>query len=152
MNRNLTGAHVLALDENGNVWAWGLNNKGQIGNAKDVTLTQNKYGYESSGYHRETTTDTDDDTELHEEYNAESRWAYIPEPFHVESYTDGDNTVYYTVDDNFVVVSPQIVAGLEGTERLSSIVEIAAGGNSSVAVRADGYVYAWGDNSKGQLG
>lgn len=35
---------------------------------------------------------------------------------------------------------------------MNSISEISAGGNSSIAVRNDGYAYAWGNNDNGQLG
>jgi alpha-tubulin suppressor-like RCC1 family protein len=84
-------AHTLALDTNGNVWAWGRNAQGAV----------------------------------------------------------GDNT---TIDRSMAVQ----VKNPAGTAPLSNIVRIAAGGTAllghSLAVAADGTVYAWGYNVKGQLG
>lgn len=84
-------AHTLALDVNGNVWAWGSNASGAL----------------------------------------------------------GDNT---TVNRGVAVK----VKNLSGTGDLTNIVRIAAGGSGtsghSLAVAADGTVYAWGSNSAAQLG
>lgn len=84
-------AHTLALDVNGNVWAWGYNAKGALGD---------------------------------------------------NSTTDRSTAVQ--------VLNPS------GTGPLSNIVRIAAGGTGllghSLAVAADGTVYAWGYNANGQLG
>jgi gliding motility-associated-like protein len=38
------------------------------------------------------------------------------------------------------------------TERLTGIIAVAAGGNHTLALRYDGTVWAWGNNSNGQLG
>jgi len=84
-------AHTLALDVNGNVWAWGCNDKGAL----------------------------------------------------------GDNTVTSRG-------TAAKVKNTTGTGDLSNIVRIAAGGTGllghSMAVAADGTVYAWGYNGNGQLG
>jgi len=47
--------------------------------------------------------------------------------------------------------TPRAVAGPEGKGVLAGIVSIAAGGLHSVAVAADGTVYAWGYNGTGQV-
>lgn len=84
-------AHTLALDVNGNVWAWGSNSSGAL----------------------------------------------------------GDNT---TLNSGVAVK----VKNLSGTGDLTNIVRIAAGGTETVghslAVAADGTVYAWGSNANAQLG
>jgi len=46
---------------------------------------------------------------------------------------------------------PRPVAGSEGKGELANIVSIAAGGLHSLAVKADGTVYAWGYNGTGQV-
>jgi alpha-tubulin suppressor-like RCC1 family protein len=48
--------------------------------------------------------------------------------------------------------TPQQVVGVGGAGTLSNVVHVAAGSNSSYAVRADGSVVAWGSNSSGALG
>lgn len=51
--------------------------------------------------------------------------------------------------DNTARVTPTAPFTIEG---LSSVVELAAGSQFSLALRADGTVLAWGDNTLGQLG
>lgn len=80
-------AHTLALDENRNVWAWGANTKGSL----------------------------------------------------------GDNS---TAAKGYAVK----VKDPSGTGDLANIVKIAAGGDSSLALDADGKVYGWGNNTYAQLG
>ncbi len=48
--------------------------------------------------------------------------------------------------------TPVEVEGPGGTGTLSNIVAISAGGYHSLALTADGHVYAWGYNGYGQLG
>jgi len=76
------GAHVLALKEDGTVWAWGDNYEGQLGNG---------------------------------------------------TFADG-------------VAVPAQVPGL------TNIVAVAAGADHSLALRSDGTLWVWGDNSYGELG
>jgi len=48
--------------------------------------------------------------------------------------------------------NPQQVVGVGGTGTLSNVVHVAAGAQSSYAVRGDGTVVAWGSNLNGALG
>jgi alpha-tubulin suppressor-like RCC1 family protein len=50
------------------------------------------------------------------------------------------------------VPAPVQVKGLGGNGVLSDILAIAAGGQTNLALRADGTVWSWGVNNKGQLG
>lgn len=80
------GYHSLAVDSDGHVWSWGLNDKGQLG-----------YGTtENSGA--------------------------------AQMVMIGDN------------------------QPMENIVAVAAGNKHSLALTADGHVYAWGDNTYDQLG
>ena len=133
LNDNTSGGHTLALDKNGNVWAWGLNNKGQIGTNTDVKFEQIQLGFTTNGYTNDEGV-VEGDSEWHKEYDAETYYTYIPS------------------QENLYITEPTKVVGLEGIGYLNSISEISAGGNSSIAVRNDGYAYAWGNNDNGQLG
>lgn len=75
-------SYSLALKEDGTVWAWGKNDIGQLGNGAD----------------------------------------YLDDPV------------------------PQMVSGLD------NIVDISAGASHALALKADGTVWAWGDNNKYKLG
>ncbi|MCM1297470.1 MAG: hypothetical protein NC311_18175, partial [Muribaculaceae bacterium] len=79
--------HIIALDGAGQVWAWGDNTYGQLGNGK------------SGGY------------------------STLP-----------------------------VKVLLTGNHNNVPITRIFAGGNPSMAIDAEGHIYAWGDNSKGQVG
>ncbi|RYD99337.1 MAG: hypothetical protein EOP50_04350, partial [Sphingobacteriales bacterium] len=84
--------HNLALKQDGTVWAWGLNNNGQLG---DGTYT--------------------------------NRTTAVP--------------VQQTVQTSGSVLTA-----------LTDVVAIAAGDSHSVALKRDGSVWVWGNNSQGQLG
>lgn len=97
--------HVLALDGNGAVWAWGYNGLGQLGD----TTTINR----STPVRVQIITDSS------------------TTPVQVQDFTAALITSSFTVDG----VSP-----------------ILAAGHHSLARKADGTLWAWGDNAYGQLG
>ncbi len=82
-----TGGHTIALASDGTVWAWGLNDNGQLGDG-----------------------------------------------------TGGDRKR-----------AVQVV-GIGGSGVLTNVVDIAASGNSSYALLANGKVVSWGSDANGQLG
>ena len=137
------GQHFsLALKDNGEVWGWGHSRFGQIGEngvgidqvtGNDITHRtvpikvkglQNIIAI-SSGHRYSLALDSNGDV-----------WAW------------GLNSANYlgvgTTDD--YVFTPKKVLGL------SDIVEISVGDNSSMALRSDGRILAWGSNSYGELG
>ena len=57
----------------------------------------------------------------------------------------------YTRSLYAVPVAAPVVAGTTSTP-LNNVVQVSGGSNYSLALTADGYVYAWGDNTYGQLG
>ena len=99
--------HSLALDKDGNVYAWGRNEYGQLG-------TGSSLGPEGCGG--------------------------------VYSYPN-----YQTGQTEYARYSPCSTTPVK-VPGLSNIVQIVAGYEFSVALKADGTVYAWGSNDYGQLG
>ncbi|HKQ61655.1 MAG TPA: S8 family serine peptidase [Candidatus Polarisedimenticolaceae bacterium] len=124
-------AHSVSVHNTGSVWAWGLNQSGQLG---DGTLTD-RNGPVRSG-------------------SLTNVVAVAAGVFHTVAldasgnvFTWGGNAEGQLGDGGSATrIAPFQVPGLTG------VVAIAAGGNHTLAVTGAGAVYAWGDNSGGQLG
>ncbi|MCK5160783.1 MAG: hypothetical protein KAQ99_04335, partial [Candidatus Aureabacteria bacterium] len=130
--------HNLALDSDGNVWAWGYNNYGQLGNGTfdsaaylpfQISGLSNIIAITAGGYH---SLALDSDGNIYS-------WGRGSSGEMGDGTTDNRHT-------------PAITA-----TGLSYIAAIAAGEMSSYALRIDnvstwnGRVYGWGDNESGEL-
>jgi alpha-tubulin suppressor-like RCC1 family protein len=131
-------AHTVALSDSGHVFVWGMHTHGQLGigrgapkiikspiqlHAMDgVNVTNMACGL----YHNLLLTAQG------------TVWAF------------GDNTFgsVGTGDNKYVHYFPQKVGALQSKQ----VIGVAAGAYHSLAVTDQGEVYAWGDNSEGQLG
>jgi alpha-tubulin suppressor-like RCC1 family protein len=122
-------SHTLVLDTSGNVWAFGLNTNGQLG---DGTTTQRTSPVQvltgviaiAAG----------DKHSLAIKTNG-SVWAW------------GLNTNGQIGDGTTVQKNSPTAVSLTGT-----YIAVAGGGSHSLALKSDGSVYAWGLNGNGQLG
>ena len=129
-------SHSLALKSDGTVWAWGLNNYGQLG---DSTTTQRMSPTQTGGASFTNITaiaaGMNHCVAVRNGSGSNIVWAW------------GDNT-YGQLGDNSTTQrnTPVTVSGLTG------VVAVAAGANHSLALLSDGSVKAWGDNTYGQLG
>jgi alpha-tubulin suppressor-like RCC1 family protein len=136
-------AHSLALDEDGKVYAWGINNYGQLGDGTttfrtspvavvngNVSFTSKNLVQVSAGGSHSLALDEDGKVYA---------WGYNS----FSSLGDGTTTNR---------ASP--VAVVDGGVNFTSktIVEISAGEAHSLALDSEGKVYAWGINAYGQLG
>ena len=139
--------HTLALKANGTVSGWGESGGGQLGNQYvalpyqnspvDIYLNGNNDPLDhivmvATG-DRHSLALRDDGTVYAWGANRNGQ---------VGSGTTAEATVYYPIK----------VVGPDGTGELDNIVAIASGANHSLALTADGEVYAWGSNIYGQLG
>jgi len=123
------GGQSMAIDVDGYVYAWGANDKGQlgIGTVSTSQTTPKKIAgsqkfWDVAGGDKHTLGLAQDGTV----------WAW------------GDNSAGQLA--NPASSSPKKVAGL------ADVVQIAAGGRFSLALTAQGKLHAWGDNTHGQLG
>jgi alpha-tubulin suppressor-like RCC1 family protein len=132
--------HSLALDKDGNVYSWGDNSNGQlgIGSLTDKYVAQEVDDLSdivaiSTGYYHSLALKSDGTV-----------WAW------------GDNAkgqlgINSTTDSTSPVQVKRGEADGDGTY-LTDIVAIAAGAYFNLALDVEGNVWAWGDNSNGELG
>ena len=124
--------HSLALDNNGDVWAWGSNTWGQLGNGEKA---DSWYAVELSGISSVAQV-------------AAGSWHSIAVKTTGSVHAWGGNWWGQLGDGTDINASrPVAVTGLTGT-----FTGVGAGENHSVALRNTGTVYAWGRNRHGQLG
>jgi alpha-tubulin suppressor-like RCC1 family protein len=133
------GDHSLALTADGTVWAWGDNTFGQLGNGSSGSTSV--VPVQVSGLSRVVAIAAGD---LH------------------SVALKADGTVWAWGNNTFGQLGNGTIGGFGGAVNLSSVpvqasdlsgvVAIAAGGDHSLALTADGTVWAWGFNGYGQLG
>ena len=119
------GDHSLAITADGNLWAWGSNGGGQLG---DGTNNDSNVPVRITGL-----------SNVQQIAAGESHSLAITADGNLWAWGLGDGT-----DTRSNV--PVRVTGLSNVQR------IAAGGDHSLAITADGNLWAWGDNFYGQLG
>ena len=129
------GLHSLALDADGNAWAWGFNRDGQLG---DATITRRTTPVEVAMPEGVTFTSL---------VAGERHSIALDE--HGNAWTWGSN-VYGQLGDGtaFRRTTPVRVT----MPALVRFVAVAAGGQHSVALDQYGNVWGWGRNDQGQLG
>ena len=130
--------HNLALQSNGTVWAWGLNNLGQLGNG---TTTNSSIPVQVPGLSNII------------EVASNSRASPYTDSFSMALqsngtvWTWGANNYGQLGNGTFVnSTTPVQVTGL------SNVIAIGTGRGHALALRNDGTVWAWGLNNLGQLG
>ncbi|MBI3609808.1 MAG: hypothetical protein HY204_03790 [Nitrospirae bacterium] len=133
-------SHTLAVKTDGTVWAWGSNFSGQLGNG-DLSLSNRSAPVQ--------VVDT----------AATGFLSGIVAVAAGESHSlalKNDGTVWAWGDNSYGQLGDGTTAGQHVTpiqvSVLTNVIAIAAGGRHSIAIKTDGTVWAWGQNSGGQLG
>lgn len=124
--------HTVALKADGTVWAWGANAQGQVGN--NTTIDQ-KTPVQAVGLTDVIAISAGTDHTLAVKRDG-TVWGW------------GANTAGKLGESTAVIrrTVPTQIAGI------SDVIGVAAGENHSAAVKRDGTVCVWGNNSAGQLG
>lgn len=121
--------HNLALKADGTVWAWGYNGSGRLGTG---TTTTSLYPVKVQGL-----------TSVEKIYANEASMAIKTDG---SVYAWGPNDGRYGNGSSGYSTFPILVSNL------NSIEEISLGSNFGVALKNDGNLISWGDNTYGQLG
>ncbi|KAI1844210.1 hypothetical protein JX266_009694 [Neoarthrinium moseri] len=140
--------HAIALDQAGNVWAWGVGQKNQLGyhlfesrqysrrllesfQPRRVNLRRNKAKYIASGLEHSFAVDQKDNV-----------WAWGLNRFGQAGYAKDAGS------DNVCLPYPMKIAGLSG----KGVTVLSGGADHSAAVTVDGQCLVWGRIDGGQLG
>jgi alpha-tubulin suppressor-like RCC1 family protein len=130
------GSHSLALKSDGTVWAWGNNGEGQLG---DGTITRRTTPVQVS--------------------SLSGVIAVAGGTYHSLA-VKSDGTVWAWGNNEYGQLGDRTTTNRNTPVKVSSPSGVIAvfggggydGGSHSLALKSDGTVWAWGNNSKGQLG
>lgn len=135
------GSHSLAIKDNA-VWAWGANNAGQLGNGNFIGFTvpirvpgTDGASAISAGFAHSIAVKSADG----------SVWGWGGNSGQL-----GDGTVFERPTPVHVLTADPAHAGQ--TLPLTGFVDVASGTVHNLALKSDGTVWSWGQNSAGQLG
>ncbi len=139
--------HTVAVDSNGYVWSWGRNYYGQLGDGTNINRKEPV----------RVRVDGDEEEFLSEIIDVAAGYNHIialDENGHVWAWGSNERGQLGNGNSGFEANKSMAVKvkGPGGLELLAGIEAIAAGFEHSIALDANGNVYAWGSNSYGQLG
>lgn len=128
-----SGGHLLARQSNGNVWAWGANGWGQLGNGGTSSSPVTTPALVSSVSNVAAVSAG----QIHSMGATSDGAVYV---------WGGNSTGQLGLGDTANRTSPTLISGVSG------IVGVTGGENFSLAWKADGTVFGWGGNGRGELG
>src|SRR5690242_3010401 len=136
------GSHALALRADGTVWGWGTNSDWELGVTTAAGMMGSDTPVPATGLEQVRGLATGDDHGIALRADG-SVWAWGKNDHGQVGVPQGENCPYHP--------RPCVQAAV-AVPGLSGIKAVAATEDSSFALGADGTVWAWGANEKGQLG
>jgi alpha-tubulin suppressor-like RCC1 family protein len=166
--------HTAAVDDQRTVWTWGGNFVGQIGDGSNMQRLS-PYRVPSLEAIKSVAAGPNQTLALSQD-GAVWQWGQrgntqyamptpVPDLTHVRQIAAGDNHAAALRDDGLVWTWGSNYAGQLGVDKsnavrndpapvegLTDVIQVTAGNGYTAALRSDGTVWTWGDNSVGQLG
>nr|WP_232345925.1 InlB B-repeat-containing protein [Bifidobacterium sp. W8120] len=150
-SKDTTYGFSLAVGSDGNAYAWGLNNYGQLG---DGTRTNRTTPVIVKKPDRTTYPDLPDDF-TYVQVSAGGRHSLaLGSDGYVYAWGDNSNGRLgnNTTSPSYAPVRVHDPGSPTDASKGLQAIQVSAGSNHSLAVGSDGYAYAWGLNNYGQLG
>ncbi|WP_232345813.1 RCC1 domain-containing protein [Bifidobacterium sp. W8120] len=147
--------HSLALGSDGNAYAWGYNNQGQLG---DGTTTERHTPVRVKTPDRNTYPDLPKDFTYVQVSAGSSYSLALGSDGYAYAWGNnrhgqlGNNTTSGDEDANPAPARVHDPASPNDASKGLKAIQVSAGTDHSLAVGSDGYAYAWGYNSDGRLG
>jgi alpha-tubulin suppressor-like RCC1 family protein len=121
--------HVLAIKENGTLWAWGRNNQGQLGIGSTV------------------------DQVTPVQVGTETTWVWVSAGLQFSTALKSDGTLWTWGSNSHGQLGRVGVTNIPGLVNSSNPWKtVAAGGYHTVGIKQDSTLWAWGRNDYGQMG
>ena len=134
--------HSCAVNTSDNVFCWGSNTDGQLGDQNEPTASDTPVqvvGVGGSGFLGSVSSTS----------NGNDFSCALTTGGAVYCWGDGENLGINSYDDS---ISPAQVLGVGGVGTLSGIIEIASGANHTCALNISRNVYCWGRGNEGEMG
>lgn len=138
-------SHMMALTESGEVWAWGLNNYGQLG----INVTGNK----TFAVKVQKLVVAEDGTVTTELENMNTiKQVSGGTDFSLALTEDGDVYAWGLGTTGQLATADKKIKYIAQKVAISNVTKIDAGGMQAIALKNDGTVWGWGQNTVGNLG
>lgn len=137
------GNHTVALKSNGDVWAWGSNTNGEIGDGTAGTAPRpspTRVRANASTFLTSVKAVSAGTSHTIALKSDGTVWAW------------GLNSLGQLGDGTTVQKLYPVAVKLPNGTPLSGVIQIASGANHNLVLKSDGTVWAWGANSSGQIG
>ena len=142
--------HMLALKENGEVYAWGLNSSGQLGISVSSTTSSNDAYKKIYAVSVLTSVEQGETTEYVNLSNVKQISAGAD--FSVVLTNDGEVYTFGISNYGQLGYGKTANSNVPVKVDIEDIIDIKAGGLQTIALKQDGTVWAWGMNRYGNLG